>query len=162
MRTTSVTGKRQPGAFTLVELLLAIIIIGVAAAVSIPLLRQTADAVALEESCRRIYYLSGLLSDLAQRQERMYYLKIDLRRGEFSAAYKNDQGALQPLQTSAARAYKLPDGVTVATEPKEMNGIYFYPDSSSDKAMVTFGNAAGRKIGLEFGGLNGSISIRGG
>lgn len=152
--------RRNSRGFTLVELMLVIIILGVAAAAAFPSLRAFADTVSLQQSARQASFLCGHLQGLAMQQDRICHLKIVTETGEFLPECKNEQGILRPVEASWAKPYRVPKAVTVKAVPANTGGVYFYPDATSDKATILFANAEGKKIDIEFGGSNGSISIR--
>jgi prepilin-type N-terminal cleavage/methylation domain-containing protein len=154
----SVTGRRR--AFTLVEMLLVVVIMGIAAGMTLPSLRRTAEMIGLDEACRRVYCISGTLQELARQEDNIYYLKIDRDAGEFTPLRKTETGKFAVVQTSGARFYKLPEGVGISIAPKAMRGIYFYPDMTSDSASIELSNGSGRKMMIEYSSMSGSINIR--
>lgn len=146
--------------FTLVELLVVIVILGIVVGVSIPRLRDALDNIKLESFIKDVYYLSRYLQGSAIGENNIYYLDIAKDRGEFYASYKTEKGAFQPMEGRLKGPLKAPDETLIYIDPPDAEGVYFYPDGSASPITVTFKNKHEKEISLAIKGAAGDIRIR--
>ena len=150
--------NRRSG-FTFVELLVVIIIIGVLATLSVPKFRTAFDNFELENFVREIYSLSRYLQASAISQGKIHYLEINKEAQEFQAS-SMEGDELKQVPGRFGKAYKAPSGINISIDPPEKNGVYFYPDASTDKITFTFENRHKSKFSLNIKGASGGIKIQ--
>ena len=139
----SQTGNPLNKAFTLIEMLLVLIILGVIAGISAPFYGSSYGSMALRKS-----------SDDVANLMRYAQSQSGLRRLAYQMVFADDAGTyqlmrLQPaigkkpagfenIPSSLGRTFKVPSGITFSSEKKTMG---FYPDGTIEKNRITFSNS---------------------
>lgn len=149
----SKTGRR---AFTFIELMIVITIIGILSVIAIPQFRKVADNFELENFVKNIFYLSHYLQSSAISQGKIYCLNIDKNEGKIWSTYKVGDEFKQ-IEGKFGRIYKVPEGLIFSAGKKE---IYFYPDASIDEVTVDFESKYRNKASLIIKGGIGEIKIQ--
>lgn len=142
---TSATGRR---AFTFIELLFVILIIGILVAVSIPNFRKTFNNLELNNFSRELQAVMNYLHQSAIVEGKAIYLNIDNEERQCLAQDKEN--------AKKFKAFRIPDGINVVTEKTE---IFFYPDGAIDAATIKISNANGQEIDLTTKGIFGGVKI---
>jgi prepilin-type N-terminal cleavage/methylation domain-containing protein len=152
-----------PRGFSLMELLLVLVVIGVAAALAAPSLRGFAGAQQAQDAASSILSLTRWAQSQAITLGRPCRLNFDLGAGTFWLTVQ-DQGAYVPLKTDLGQTFHLPDGVSVvltfdqdqtqanqgpglsvgfgghmglpARKPPQRNYIQFHPSGRCDTATI--------------------------
>jgi prepilin-type N-terminal cleavage/methylation domain-containing protein len=149
----------KKNAFTLIELLITVIIIGILLGISLPRFRSAFNSLELENFVKDIFYLSRYLQGSSISQGKIYCLNIDKESGELWATAK-EESEFKEIKGRFGNKYKAPSGVIITSEPEEKNEAYFYPDGSTDKITVTFENQHKDKNYLVIKGAAGGIEIQ--
>ena len=150
---------RRKGAFTFVELLLVIIILGVATAVSVPNLRKSYTNFVLENFTKDIYYLGRFLQSNAVAQGKIYCLNIDYNDPAVWLTVKEKDGFAR-LQGKFSKSFRAPAQVKLSSLPANFSPVYFYPDASMDRVTIIMENQDNFKVFLIFEGASGGIKIK--
>ena len=134
----SAIGKR---AVTFFELVLVVLIIGVITAVSLPQFKLAFDSFEFQSFARDIFSLVNYIKAKSVVERRVYYLTLAQEDNtiEFKPFYITETGEKISVSGRYGRVYKAPKGVSIeSTTPANIEGIYFYPDSSMDNATLDF------------------------
>jgi general secretion pathway protein H len=169
-RAISEPGK-EPAGFTLIELSLVILIIGIIAALLVPRLPDL-GATRLEGALRRIGTLSSYLHDEASLRGRVYRLTLDLDENRYWSAFNAvaAEGAATvgflPNWDPHSSPNRLPDGVSFAVV--EAGGVRttsgtahidFRPDGLIGQLLVTLEGEPGRSASLSMNGRSGRVEF---
>jgi general secretion pathway protein H len=139
--------------FTLLELMIALGVLAVAAAVAMPLLHRPAGDAALMATARQIVSFMRVARAAAIRDNADRLLTLDLERRRFWV-----DGITAP--TPIARGI----AVDLGTLEKELvsggqGGMRFHPDGSASGGQVML-TAAGRRVTIELDWMTGHANIR--
>ncbi len=146
-------------AFTFIELLIVIIIIGILTGLSIPALRKTIDTFELDNFTKDIFYLTHYLQTAAISESKIYSLNIIPDKGELWAAFKAEDD-FERLKGRFGRIYKISKNLTLSIVPEQKQAVYFYPDGSIDKAEIILTNKYGKKASLVMSGRGSVVKIQ--
>jgi len=137
--TTSTIGRRNSGAFTLMELVLVLVVVSVVLAMAAPSLRgffasrQTADAATTMLSLTKWARSQALAQGCPCR------LNIDSESGTCWLTVQQ-AGAFVDLNCEMGRRFRLPEGasVSVRTDPAgpDVPYVQFYPNGRSDAITI--------------------------
>ncbi len=145
-------------AFTLIELLIVITILGILTGVSVPQLRKTADNFQLDNFVKDTYYLCRYLESSSISEGRIYCLNVNPSEKWLKTSYKDSDGTFKPAAGKSARARKVPEGISIVTS-SDITEIYFYPDGSISGITLAFKNNHNHKASLTTSGTTGAIKI---
>jgi len=136
-------------AFTLIEILLVVIIIGIVLALAAPNFSKGYSRFQLNKTADDLLDLSRWAQAMAIGQKRIFALSFsdDRRSYGLVRAIENeeteDQNGFEPVNGSLGRIHQLPDAVRLEmTQPYDSKGngnngqIEFYPDGTIDKASI--------------------------
>ena len=154
----SVTNRKK--SFTFIELLIVIAIVGVLATISVPRFKNAFDNFELESFTKDIFYLCRYLQATAVGEGKIYYLDIDKADQAFSASFKDEDSLMRKLGGRFGKVYQAPKGAVVSTDPMDKNGVYFYPDGSTDQVLITIENQKKSKFSIIVKGASGGIQIQ--
>jgi|GEM_PF-1975627 len=136
------TGNPQNKAFTLIELLLVLIILGVIAGMTAPFFGESYNLMALRGASDDAANLMRYAQSQAGLRGLTYQMifsgdpgTYQLRRA--STAKWQKQEIFENIPAASGRAIKLPAGITLTSEK---NNMKFFPDGSIEKNRVTFSN----------------------
>jgi type II secretion system protein H len=134
-------------AFTLIELLLVIIIMGILLNVALPVLRVNFDKLQLDNFSSRLMSLMNYLQQRSVAEGRIIFLNLDSGNKSYWVQRKGDD---------KRSSFGIPLDLTI-TVPE--NRIAFYPDGSMDKVTITISNRLGKSIGITSKGVFGGVKV---
>lgn len=159
----SVMRAKSNAAFTFIELLIVIIIIGILLGLSMPQLRRSFDNLELDNFVKNLYYLAQYLEASAISQGKIHCLNILQEEGRFWATYReNNADEFKRIAGRFGNEYKAPAGINVnisGINPKDIASVYFYPDGSTSAVTIDFQNKHNQKASLVSKGAAGGIKI---
>ena len=144
--TTSRAGRR---AFTLLELLFVIIIIGVLASVSFPGLRKTFNRLQLDNTSRELQSFMNYLEQRSLAEGKLIYLNIDLENSEYWAKFYDSQNRIH--------SYAFPAAITLETDKKQ---VKFFPDGQIEPTTIRLTDEEGESVSLTTEGVFGRVKIQ--
>ena len=146
----SIIGKMKPNnAFTLIEIMLVIIIIGITAAVAFPNFSKNFGRLQIQKTADDLLGLSRWAQAMAIGQKRAYVLSFADDRGSYSLKREimsdnpDDKGHMEPVNGSLGRPHHVPESIHLGmkldfslSDKENANSIEFYPDGTIDKAEI--------------------------
>jgi type II secretion system protein H len=144
--------------FTLIELMLVVIIMGILTLVAVPLFKKTYDRFEFENFSKSIYYLIQYLQNSAIVEKKIYYLNIDVERAEFVARCL-ENGEKVALKGRFTKVFKAPEASKVNIEP-EAEYICFLPNGKIDDLSIIFTDRFEKKIIINTKNINNDIQIQ--
>lgn len=132
--------KKYKKGFTLVEMLLVVVILGVLAAMTVPNFSKSFFGLKLQETTNNISYLMRYAQSRAITKNQQVRLVLDessmhywLLQGSSSGYDENAQTDYQQIPNRWGRQFEIPLGITVeATNPT----VEFYPDGKIEKVQI--------------------------
>lgn len=155
-------------AFTLVELMTVMVLVGILTALIIPEMRGTFESALLRSTARELVNVFELASSRAVSLNQELRVQIDSTGGRYRIerlAHRGSRANFIPLKDvlgaegtldrritirvshSAVEAENLP-GETVASFAEPDSSISFYPDGTAESAKVLLKDRAGFRFGL--------------
>jgi prepilin-type N-terminal cleavage/methylation domain-containing protein len=137
------------GGFTLVEILLVIIIIGIISALAAPNFSKGYSGFQLNQTTDDLLNISRWAQAMAIGQERTYALSFSPDRRSYGLVRAkitegaDDQNSFEPINGSLGQMHTIPDAIRLlVTQPKDSQGtgdidrIQFYPDGTIDPETI--------------------------
>lgn len=138
------TGRRQnllknKNGFTLVELLLVVIILGILSGIAIPSFRKTYLNLELSNTADTIAYLMRFAQARAVTQRTNYRLifNSELNNCWLEKEISSDPSQFEKVSSKFARSVVIPEDIKVESELKIIN---FYPNGKIDEAKIYLKN----------------------
>jgi len=146
---------KNGGGFTIIEVCLVGVCIGILFAISWPSMRSYAAASALEDQAQAIEALTGYARDTAIFEGRHYRIDFDPGAKSYCLLFEKDAlngpGVFVPASDSLHRRRQLPRGIEImSASPKT---IVFKPDGSAENFSIELQNTAGNRIHLSLDGM---------
>ena len=178
--------SNSAGAYTLLELMVVIIVIGIVTGVVVPSLQGSTGSVRLEAAARQLSDLMGYCYQSAVTTSRTHALLIDADGRHIRIAAepggpppKEGEGQQdkdsssteewEPVELPSADASLLPEGVTVTdvsaaedellAEGEDGIRILFFPDGTTEFASVILNDEGGDQREIYLNGLSGATQI---
>ena len=143
--TISETGK---SAFTLLELLFVIIIIGIMVGVSFPGLKRNFDRMQLDNFSRELQSSMNYLSQRSQAEGKVIRLYIDVGNSVCWAGFDGSASRIKNIP--------IPQDITVEASKDQ---VRFYPESRIEAVTVKLSNPQGQSVSLTSEGVLGRVKI---
>ncbi len=128
--------------FTFVEIFCVIIIIGIAAAVSLPRINKYLYSLELNNAAGDLQAVINYLCQRAVVERKIIYLNIDEENKQYWA---DDSGGGNVL-----KKYHIPAGIKVVSGQKQ---IIFYPDGAVEKIAIKLMNRDNQAVNLTSKGV---------
>lgn len=164
--------------FTLIEIMVVVIILGIIAGVMIPNLGGSIDSTRLETASGRIAELLDYCYNAAVATGRVHGVifspdgrqyKVVVETPPDAENPESDQPTLEPVKLPGMIESPLPDGIKLAeaaafeedlltTEEGEVR-VLFFPDGTTEFANLTLSDDKGAKRVVKLNGLSGTISV---
>lgn len=127
--------------FTLIEILLVVLLLGVVAGLAIPNFSQLYSNLQLSETTKNVAFLMRYAQGRAIIKKKLHRFEFDTVKNQCwlmqeadANAEKRDEGVdFQPISGKMGQSLSLPEGITLETD-KPL--ILFYPDGKIDKARL--------------------------
>lgn len=156
MTTISGTGSRG---FTFIELLIVAVLIITLSGIAVPKIYRVYQDYLLRNSAAGIFYLGRILQETAGSAN--VVCRMDYSEGSREFACLCRQGSVfKKIPGRLSRPVVIGKGITLEFDPVTVRTIYFYPDGTTRQGIIRLANGGGKTVAVEFGGMNGEISIR--
>lgn len=157
---------RKRGGFTLIELIIVMVIIGVLAGVTLPRLPDI-TASRLKSASRRIAGTITYLYDRAAAGQLVLRLTFDMEKNEYYVSLLNTDNQFEETSFTFAGRRSLPWSVKVAgartpTQGEVAQGkavVHFFPSGYVEPAVIHLEDHAGNKMTLITHPLTGRVAI---
>lgn len=164
-------------AFTLVELMIVVILLGMIAAMVVPDLRGSAERSRMESGARRIADLCDLGYRSAVGTGRVHALVFERDGRKYallaeSAKQNANPGApseLEPVRLPGTIGSELPEGVkltsaafldeTLSRDEVDRVRILFFPDGTTEYVVLTLTGESGDRRKIMLNGLSGTVTV---
>ena len=141
-------GQKSYIAFTFIELIFVILIVGVLIGISVPNLKQFSGSLQIEGFSSQLQGFINYLRERSIVERKNIYLYVGEK--EYEAKI---EGETQSLKT-----YAIPKDIKVEIE-KESQQVSFYPDGSIEPVRIKLSNRNNQKITLTTEGVFGGAKI---
>lgn len=155
--------SKKHRAFTFIELLIVIAIIGIMAGITMPNLKRTYSNFEIESFVKDISYLAKYLQSNSISYNKFHRMDITLNDdcAGFQGLTREKENEFIPIKGRFGEIYQSPAGITIfSIEPSGRTSIFFYPDGSLDKADIVFKNKYGKEVKLVLKGTGSSIQVK--
>lgn len=142
------TKRKAQSAFTFIEILLVVIIIGALISISLPNLKKTFDSLELNSFSRQLQAFINYLHQRSIIEGEVIYLNIDTQKKEYWAKIKGAQTRL--------KTYPIPPRIRIETNQQE---VLFYPDGQIDKVTIKLISPDNQNIILTTKGVFGGVKL---
>ncbi|MGK7345705.1 MAG: pilus assembly FimT family protein [Candidatus Nitrospinota bacterium M3_3B_026] len=157
---------RRRGGFTLIELIIVMVIIGVLAGMTIPRLPDV-TASRLKYASRRIAGTITYLYDRAAGAQLVLRLTFDMEKNEYYVSLLNTENQFEETSFAFAKRKSPPwsvrvTGATTATQGEVAKGkavVHFFPSGYVEPAVIHLEDNAGNEMTLITHPLTGRVRI---
>ena len=173
------SNRNDRRAFTLIELMTVIVIIGIMTAMIIPEMRGTFEDALLRSTSRDLVSVFELASSRAISLNQLHRVRLDTTTGQYLVERRIREGTQEefiPLKDVSGCKGQLDKRITVeirrpdavAPEPgvvpldeaqNPTDTISFYPDGTADAAMILLQDRAGFRLGLKLNPITARVHV---
>lgn len=163
---TSRAGTSTDGGFTLTEVVVVMVIIGLFAAFTIPRLSDIGELKLNREAGHLARTITYLYSEAAAHH-RVVRLYVDLDSGRYYAATQNNKGDFEKTTFPLFSSGTISAGIEVKSFITLFSGsfggktafLHFLPEGFAEKAVIVLGDQAGRQLTLVVDPLTGRVKV---
>lgn len=140
---------KQNNGFTLIEMLLVVLIVGIVLALSAPNFSKGYSRFQLKNTADDLLSMSRWAQAMAIGQERSYALSFSFDRHSYdleSATVNEESGeenGFEPVKGNLGRMHKIPDTIHLDTDKDR---IRFYPDGTIDEATIQLNSPEQKEV----------------
>ena len=130
----------KKNAFTFIEILIVVILLGVVAGLSIPNLGPTYENFQLSETTKNLTYLMRYAQSRAILKGEEFQLEFDTDKTSYWLTHFVDSGdgpVKERVSGRFGRRFAVPDGVHIVSGRED---VRFYPDGRMDKVRIYLDN----------------------
>jgi len=134
--------------FSLIELLLVVVILGIIASLAIPNFSQTYSSLQMQETAKNISYLMRYTQSQAIIRQRYFRLEFDEPNKEYRITRRAGEESENKTEESFeriagrnGRAFHIPEELTLET-PKPF--VEFYPNGDIEPVRIYLSNVKGK------------------
>ena len=165
-------------AFTLVELMVVLVIIGIMTAMIIPEMRGTYEDAVLRSSGRDLVSAFELASSRAVSLNQLHRVRVDAATGRYAierrarsgpeeefVPLKDVSGCTGILDKRISVEVRFPQETsdeavgTAPQTPEQPDAISFYGDGTADAALVTLQDREGVRLGLKLNPITARVQV---
>ncbi len=161
---------RKSSAFTLIELVVVLVIIGIMSALIIPEMRGTHDDAILRSSARKLISVFNLANSRAIAVNQMCRVHLDRISGHYMVEHRvqgEDGPHFTEVRDLSGGAGEIDQRITVALHRPEEDtaeqpagdGIRFYPDGTADASEIELRDRNGFQLALRVNPITARVSI---
>ncbi|MFA5363201.1 MAG: prepilin-type N-terminal cleavage/methylation domain-containing protein [Candidatus Omnitrophota bacterium] len=132
--------------YTFIELICVVVILGVLAGVSMPVLKNVFLGVQLESTAQELCSLMDYVRQRSLLERGIIRIHISLDKAEY---WVTADGSTKRLKT-----LRVPSGINIESDKEE---ICFYPDGRIDKADIRLAVSSGKNVLLTTRGVLGGV-----
>jgi type II secretion system protein H len=166
-------------AFTLIEMVVVVVLIGIMAAMIIPEMKGTFDDALLRSTGRNLINVFNLASSRAVSLNQSCRVKLDMQSGRYFVEREIHEGGQEnfaPLKDVSGAEGKLDSRIVIevsqpdetpsendsdspATEPSPPDTVSFYPDGTADAAEIKLRDRDGFQMTLRMNPITARVRL---
>lgn len=154
---------KENKAFTLLELLLVVIIMGVLVGLTIPNVKNSFTNIQLSDKCKDIIALIRYGQQQAILNHRNYRLNLKIDKGQYWLTIQKDPvltpEIYQRLKTSIGKIHTLPRHTQIKEITPTANYITFYPSGDLDQVQIYLASDTGKTYCLSTTRMVGHVLV---
>lgn len=142
-------GRANPGGFTLMELILVLLLLGLAASMTAPLLGSFTRGRTAADAGGHLLAIIQYAQDQAIITSQAHRVNVDLDKGVYWLTVSKN-GPFSRISSEIGRDFQLPEHLTLTMEASptvmEEKSLQFNPDGSHDVAILRLTDSQGKEI----------------
>ncbi len=155
--------KQRVLGFTLIEVLLVVVILGVIAGIAAPNFSGTYARLQLNESAKNIQYLMRYAQSRAILKNKAHRIDFDLnehtcviKEKSTGQGFAETEGSYQNIEGRWGRNYHIPPGIILEIAQPQ---IEFFPDGKMTRARIYLQSARGQTMTVSTQEQSGQVQI---
>ena len=152
-RCSGIRPRILPNGFTLIELALVTVLLGMLVALTTPLFQRTFRTLAVEEAGRSLTRTMHFARERSILEGGRYRLHLDPEEGAYWLSVEDD-GVFRRLPGRAGRTVRLPRGIRLETDQRH---VTFTPNGAATDARLQFSSDEGAGLNLVLDGFTGRV-----